>query len=254
MKKSIVCVLSCLSLVTGAGCGAEPVEAPRAELAQKVNRYARALLAEDEADFARVTSARVAGRLHQARFQALGVQGARSPLASERAGLLRVVGSAENFGEGFTVTGLEQVTPETVSVELAFQGQPVPKPFFFVLEGGEYKAQVKPLQEVSALGMEKFDLGWGSYRATNSSDISHTISCTPYGTDYSNYKLPFSASLPKGSSVKLSCADQYCPGSPIHDGADFHPDTALGTYVCAYQTFGADFKFENGRIGCAQDC
>jgi|GEM_PF-5411268 len=268
MRKSILSVVACLSLAVSAGCGEEQAReerteatsdgALRKELTAKVNRYAWALLAQDEGEFSRVTTAYVAGKLQQANASRRVGLSQHSPLGSERAGLLRVIGGAEDFGEGFTVTGLEQVEPDVVAVQLAFKGQPVPKPFFFVREGGEYKANVKPPRDVpgAVTTMANYGLGWGKYRVDNRMSESKSISCTPYGNDYSDFKTPFSKDMGPNSSFTLSCVDNACPGSPLHDGANFHPAGIIGTFICAYQTFGADFIFSttNPGVGCAQDC
>jgi hypothetical protein len=202
---------------------------------QLVNRFTRALLASDtqavQSMISKELLQRILNRAQGATYeeQMLFFIDRESSKLNQTAG-----GRGSLFAEGFTVTAMEEQSNGAVlALHLGFAGQSLPKPFYLVLENGEYKINMaRPATGDYSLS------GTSVYVVKNDDFEQRTFNCERRG----------SVSVAPTQTVSADCPDTC----GLWDGTRFY--TSNGAADCDWNQFGVDMSIRNNVPICTTRC
>lgn len=202
------------------------------ELRQALGSYAQALQSNDAATVEKLLSAERRARIDEREQGADSASNLQSFVSRERRKLTRSVGTLKAPRESFTVTSAEVLADGSVAaIEVAVNGQQLPKPFYFVQEDGAYK-----------LNIRQPDIGIASssrYRVKNGDAVPRAFRCDG---------MADLLSVASQQEVRPLCEDT-CDG----DGTRFYaPDGAAAD--CDYNSWGLDMTIVNGYPVCSDVC
>ena len=257
MKQFVRSALTAISLapIWLAGCGAEPdatgsdgvepapqtqngaITDPAAlgELNATVGAYLNALLTNDISSLENLVSDEV---LLRAAEMDSDIAGFQIKMFDSLAGNLEAWGiSEQELLEVVSVTGA-RTEGSSIAVDLAVDGNPIGKPFYFVTQNGEYKYNVRPAGFTNPLPDGAGAASRNTYRIENYSRIAMSFTCTSGG----NVTVPKATYQNSGSLTwlaygvkEISCADDCGWWS----GSKFTHSNGT-SLKCDYNTFGMD--------------
>jgi hypothetical protein len=199
------------------------------ELRQMLGSYAHALQSGDAATIEKLLSAELRARIDE---RGSGVDFAsklQSFVDQEQLTLARSVGVLKAPRESFAITSAEVLVDGSIAaIEVAVNGQLLPKPFYFVQEDDSYKLSLIP---------PDIGIAAASYRVKNDDLVVRSFSCSGA-----------SANVAPLQEVRASCNDTC----GIFDGTRF--SASGGSADCAYNVFGVDMTISNGHPRCTSFC
>jgi hypothetical protein len=208
---------------------AEP--ALKDELRQALGSYAQALQRGDAAAVEKLISTEMRARIDERGPGTDFRASLQSFVASEQRKLARSVGSLKPSRTSLTVTSADMLADGSIAaIEVAVDGKPLPKPFYFTQEDSGYK-----------LNIVQPDIGLAStsYQVKNDDLVNRSFSCSGGA----------SAVVAPTQQMQVACEDS-CSG--FFDGTTF--TASAGSATCDYNTWGVDMYIRSGFPVCNDPC
>jgi hypothetical protein len=230
-------------LLAPVACAPEPEDLAQ-QLEGRLNAYAQALHDGDEAALRGLLSDEV---LDKART----LRGGLPRFATrQKAAMLRQFKGmkAGDLGEGFRVVKVEP-QGEVVAAHIAYQDREIPRPFYFVREGGELKLNVARPGFSRRLG-PAFSAN-DNYNVRNDSFVNAWVSCASDGGRGLNW-----IDVMHHSTRFVSCRNTC----GLFNGSYFNSSTHVfvGSRQCDYNSWGDDVILsdtpDGPRARCEDEC
>jgi len=190
------------------------------------------LQSNDVATAEKVISTELRGRIETRGPNANFASNLQIFVSREQRKLIRNVETPDALRKPFTITSSEILTDGSVAaIRFAIDGKTFPKPFYFILEDGNYKLNVVQPSIVPLEG--------NTYLVANADAVARTFSCSGAS----------SLKVAANSSVHKFCSDS-CPG--FFDGTRFTVNGASAD--CDFNTFGTDMTIKNNSPVCHDPC
>jgi hypothetical protein len=223
-------VVVSLAVVSPALAASDDLAGPQ----ERVNQFARALLTGDARAVQSLISRELTQRIFERGQGSTYEERLQSFIDRESSSLNRVLGYQRTFGEGFTVTGMETQSYGTVlALHLGLAGQSLPKPFYLVLEDGEYKINV-----VSPANGDFTTLATGNFKVKNGDFQTRTFNCEGNGD------ITVAPTQTVNTKCTMTCG--------TFGGTRFYANG--GAADCAWMMFEVDMTIHSGNPFCTVAC
>lgn len=223
-------VVVSLAVLSPALAAADELAGPQ----ERVNQFARALLARDAKAVQSMISKELTQRILDRGQGSTYEERLLAFIDRESSSLSRVLGHQRAFAEGFTVTGMEMQSNGTVlALHLGLAYQSLPKPFYLVLEDGEYKINV-----VSPANGDFTTLADANFKVKNGDFEPRTFHCE--GRD--------DITVAPTQTVSTKCPSTC----GLFGGTRFYANG--GAADCAWMMFEVDMTIHGGNPFCTVSC